>query len=54
MRGSNRKSFTDLAAQGYPETVRDMRLARLYATRFGPEDKARKDRIWQVLYRHFF
>jgi len=54
MHGNNRKSFTDLAAQGYANMVRDMRLARLYATRFGPEDKARKDRIWQVLCRHFF
>jgi hypothetical protein len=54
MRGSNRKRFTDLAEQGYPNTVCDIKLARLYATQFGPEDKARKDRIWQVLCRHFF
>jgi len=50
----NRKRFTDLAEQGYPNAVRDINLTRLYATRFGPEDKARKDRIWQILCRHFF
>jgi len=31
--------------------MRDMKLARLYAARFSPEDKGRK--IWQVLCRHF-
>jgi len=31
-----------------------MKLSRLYAARFSPEDKARRNRIWQVLCRHFF
>jgi ubiquinone/menaquinone biosynthesis C-methylase UbiE len=34
--------------------MRNMELSRLYAARFGPEDQARKNRIWQVLCRHFF
>ncbi len=34
--------------------MRNMKLSRLYAARFGPEDKARKNRMWQVLCRHFF
>ncbi len=34
--------------------MHDMKLSRLYAARFGPEDKARKNRIWRVLCRHFF
>lgn len=34
--------------------MRNMSLSRLYAARFGAEDQARKNRIWQVLCRHFF
>ncbi len=50
----NRRSFTAVAKQGYSNAMRDMKLSGLYAARFGPEDKARQDRIWQVLCRHFF
>jgi len=34
--------------------MREVKLSGLYAARFGPEDKARKNRIWRVLCRHFF
>lgn len=34
--------------------MRDLKLSGLYAARFGPEDKARKNRLWRVLCQHFF
>jgi SAM-dependent methyltransferase len=32
----------------------DMDLSKLYSVRFPVEERARKDRVWQVLCRHFF
>jgi SAM-dependent methyltransferase len=34
--------------------MKDPKLSRLYSVRFSLDEKQRKDRIWQVLCRHFF
>src|SRR4029450_1987975 len=34
--------------------MRDMNLPKLYERRFDADEKARKDRVWAVLCRHFF
>ncbi len=34
--------------------MREPRLSKLYSLRFAPGEKERKDRVWQVLCRHFF
>jgi len=50
-----RRSLPRGSGVDYARENRAMRdLSRLYSVRFAPDDKARKDRVWRVLCRHFF